>query len=63
MKRELEQLLNEARALGATVTKTRSGHYRVLVPGGGIVICPRTPSDWRSVLNTRADLRKAGLAL
>jgi hypothetical protein len=61
MKRDLQDLLHQAEALGCRVVMTRSGHYKVYVPGGGMVTTPRSPSDWRSLLNTRSDLRKAGL--
>jgi hypothetical protein len=61
VKREVQDLLALARARGCAVVPTRNGHYKVLVPGGGLVVVPRTPSDWRSIRNIRSDLRKAGL--
>jgi hypothetical protein len=38
---------------------TRSGHYRLRHPAGGLLYAPSTPSDPRSIANLRADLRRA----
>lgn len=57
---EVRTLLDAARAAGARVRRTRSGHWQVFAPGG-IVIVPSTPSDWRGLRNARAELRRAGV--
>lgn len=61
MKRDMQALLQRAKSMGCTITLTGSGHFKVLVPGGGVVFAPQTPSDWRSLMNVRRDLRQAGL--
>lgn len=61
MKRDVQDILALVKAKGCEVTLTRNGHYKVLVPGGGLVVVPRTPSDWRSIRNIRSDFRKAGV--
>lgn len=64
LRKDLQDLLNEARAAGFDVPDKpeRSGHYRITPPGGGKKItCPCTPSDWRTLLNLRAQLRREGL--
>lgn len=38
------------------------GHYKVTGPDGQVVRMPSSPGEWRSWLNTRAKLRRAGLA-
>lgn len=63
MNRDLQHLLRRARDLGATVTYRRSGHYRISSLGGAVVFTASTPSDHRTVLNTRAVLRRAGLPI
>jgi hypothetical protein len=59
--RELKALVQRAEELGCAVSLTRGNHLRIDVPGGGCVHTSSTPSDWRSVKNTRAQLRRAGL--
>ena len=51
-----------ARAAGWQITRTRSGHYRWQHPDGTVVITGSTPNGGkRSIRNSRAQLRKAGL--
>lgn len=38
-------------------------HLLFTAPDGALVTVPRTPSDWRSVRNTVAELRRHGLAI
>jgi hypothetical protein len=44
---------------GGTVEHTRAGHLVIKLPNGGLVHAASTPSDWRSVANARADIRRA----
>jgi hypothetical protein len=58
-RRDMEDLLEEARGLGFTVERA-SKHWRLRPPGTGeIIFCPTTPSDHRSVANTRALIKRA----
>jgi hypothetical protein len=60
VKKDLQDLLDEARADGATVTFTHGGHWKVVYPGGGIAFLPSTPSGGqRGHKNARSVLRRA----
>jgi hypothetical protein len=60
MKKDLQDLLDEARAEGATVTFTHGGHWKVVYPGAGIAFLPSTPSGGiRGHKNARSVLRRA----
>lgn len=63
MNRDVQDLAKQAQAAGWRVEQTRNGHLRFLGPNGQIVICSGTPSDCRSVKNTRAQLRRGGCAV
>ena len=55
-------LARAARRAGWTITSTGSGHTRWRSPSGQVVIVAATPGRWRSIRNTRADLKRAGLS-
>lgn len=68
----MRPLLRAAHEQRFRVSKTNGGHVRVAsrrraVVGervrGGVVIVPATPSDYRSLGNTRAALRRLGVQL
>ena len=60
MKRELRNLLAAARTRGWAISRTSSGHHRLLHPlTGAIVIAAATPSCARATRNLLADLRQA----
>jgi hypothetical protein len=59
MKHDLKQQLRQAEAHGWQVTHTRNGHWRLLYPGGGVVVTSSTPSDHRALANLRAQMRRA----
>ena len=59
MKHDLKQQLRQAEAHGWQVTRTRNGHWRLLHPGGGIVVMSSSPSDHRALRNMRAQMRRA----
>lgn len=58
--KEIRHLTRELTRQGFEVRTTRRGHH--LVSKNGVVVAgvPGTPSDWRSLKNARADLRRAG---
>jgi predicted RNA binding protein YcfA (HicA-like mRNA interferase family) len=43
---------------GWTVTRTKSGHIKLVHPKGGIVISSSTSSDWRSDRAFERDIRR-----
>jgi hypothetical protein len=57
---EYDQLLEQARRAGATVTRGSTNHFRI-EKGGEIVWAASTPSDTRAVNNLRAELRRRGI--
>ncbi|MCI1748561.1 MAG: hypothetical protein LKI24_11000 [Acidipropionibacterium sp.] len=62
-KKDINQLIRTLNHCdGVTVRRTRR-HYRVYREGLLIAGLPTTPSDWRSLRNARAQLRRAGLAV
>lgn len=63
MNKDMKQLCRSLRKQGWTVERTSKGHYRAITPAGRKIVMPSTPSDGRSVLNTRALLRRAGAVL
>jgi len=61
---DLRQLIHVARKAGWSVQQRRGGHLCWRPPGrGAIVFSAATPSDWRSLANVRASLKRAGLHL
>ncbi|ACF34048.1 hypothetical protein KAMIYU_89 [Mycobacterium phage Kamiyu] len=62
MSKECQDLIAMAENAGATVEKSkRNGHYKVYVEGRMIAVIASSASDWRSVKNTIANLRRGGL--
>lgn len=59
--RDVRAILKAAVAAGCVVTVSGGGHYRIAVPGGGLVFASVTPSSDRAAANLRADLRRAGV--
>jgi predicted RNA binding protein YcfA (HicA-like mRNA interferase family) len=59
--REFRAFVKAATRSGWTVSLTRKGHLRFKAPNGQSYIAPGTPSDHRSIMNTRSMLRRAGL--
>lgn len=59
---ELKPLVQAAEKQGWTLDYTKRGHLKLVPPTGGTpVYAAGTPSDWRSVKNTAAMLRRAGV--
>jgi len=44
---------------GARIEKARSGHYRIRLPNGKVVMASSTPSDRFALNNVRRDVRRA----
>jgi hypothetical protein len=56
-----DRLLALAEEHGCRVVATEKGHFRVYCPDGvTIVTVAGTTSDWRSVRNAAANIRKGG---
>lgn len=63
--KEIRDIIRQLEAQGWTVSLAkRSGHWKAMAPDGkGIAYFPKTPSDWRSVANTKSRLRKLGATI
>lgn len=63
MDRTLKALIEAAVAAGWTWEQHRRNSHIILKPpdGGPVVVAPSTPSDWRSLLDVRARLRRQGV--
>ena len=61
--KDLRDLLKRIEAAGGTVEPSRSktGHWKVYLAGVFVGTLAGTPSDWRSMKNALAQLRRAGL--
>jgi hypothetical protein len=59
MKRDLHDLLNEARGRGWVTELTHGGHWKLLGPDRQMLFTSSTPSDWRGLRNIRQDIRRA----
>lgn len=59
--KEVTDLVKELRRQGWEVEKRKSNHIKATPPSGkGCVFFPCTPSDWRSLKNTKAKLKEMG---
>lgn len=56
--KDVRQLLRKAEAQGCTVSRTKSGHWRLSRPGRPYVTVANSPSDARSLKNARADAKR-----
>ena len=59
-RKDVQALLRRASRAGATVRRTGGDHWQVRGPRGTVVMAA-TPRSGRSLLNSRADLRRIGL--
>lgn len=60
VKKDQQQLQREYEARGWTIERTGNNHLRWKPPGGGQpIFSSATPSEWRSLKNLRARLRRA----
>jgi hypothetical protein len=60
---EVHRLIEQCVQKGCTYRVTGKGHIVVRCPNGKSVTVPGTPSDWRSLLNIKSHLKKAGVSL
>lgn len=60
---DLDQILREAEKQGCRIEQSKGNHWKIFVPNGSIIVTASTPSDYRSLRNTRARLRKAGIVV
>jgi hypothetical protein len=64
LKKDIKQLVDEIEGQGWVVRAApRRSHFRCQAPGGAVTFLPMSPSDWRSVANCRAQLRRLGAML
>lgn len=61
--KEMRKLVQAAEGQSWRVELTNGGHLKFLPPEGPFIIAAQTPSDRRTWLNTRANLRRAGLVI
>lgn len=59
--KDFRQLLRRCRDLGCEIGVTRGEHIKITCPNGAVVITASTASDWRSIKNLRASLRRNGV--
>lgn len=57
---EVKELLKKLEEQGFIVEKTKKNHYKVFKDKRLVATLPCTPSDWRSLRNCIAVLKKAG---
>jgi hypothetical protein len=63
-KAEIRALRALAEAQGWRVRRAKTNHWIFLAPDGvGTAWMPSTPSDHRTIRNTKADLRRMGLRI
>lgn len=58
--KDLRRLLAAVEAQGFTVEMRKAGHVKVVAPTGEVFFTGSSPSDRRSILNFRSQLRRAG---
>ncbi|MFD7980256.1 hypothetical protein [Streptomyces sp. NPDC059071] len=58
--KDVRQLVKRVKAQGFDVTPAKNGHLRVTKKGVFVTMLPGTPSDWRSLKNCMADLKRHG---
>jgi hypothetical protein len=58
MKKWEKEMAELAAEFGRAIVKTNGGHYKLVRPGSQPVFVSSTPSDFRTLKNTRRDLRR-----
>jgi hypothetical protein len=58
--KDMRKLIRQAEAQGWVVKYGGGGHLKFLAPGGGIVVSPGTASDYRSMRNHVALMKRLG---
>lgn len=59
----MKELLRKLERQGCSIVRTKKGHYKVFLNGQWVTTLSGTPSDWRSIRNSLAPLKRAGLRL
>lgn len=60
-KKKVQALLQEIEARpGWATERAKRGHWKIRHEGRLVTVLPVSPSDWRSLKNARAVLRRAG---
>ena len=55
----MKQAIRQYERLGCSATKTRRNHWRIDLPNMKVpVFAPSTPSDYRSIKNFHAEMRR-----
>lgn len=62
-RKQLGALRKRLRRCGWDVSPTGRGHVKFTNPKGDSAIAPSTGSDWRAILNLKADLKRLGANL
>lgn len=61
MKKELQELIQEAERQGWRAVRTQKGHWALYAPDGRTIVhLAGTPSDWRAIHNAISRMRRAG---
>ncbi|WVX89773.1 HicA-like toxin [Microbacterium phage SanaSana] len=60
MNKDLKKLIRAVEAQGCVVTTSTKGHLLFSKDGKRVAVTGSTPSDRRSFLNLKADLKRAG---
>ena len=60
---DIRGLLKSLEQQGCVIVHTKKNHYKVFLEGEWLTTLPGTPSDWRSLRNCTAPLKRAGLRL
>jgi predicted RNA binding protein YcfA (HicA-like mRNA interferase family) len=60
-RKDVEKLIEAAKAAGWTVERAGSGHYKLRSPAGALVVLPFSPRSGNAFYYSRALLRRHGL--
>lgn len=63
MTKDVRQLIVQLEKAGCTVTLSRNSHVKVFHRGRLVTVMSSSPSDARTLRNTRAALRREGVTL
>lgn len=58
---QTKDLLKTLEEQGCEIVHTKKNHYKIFFNGQWITTLPGTPSDWRSLRNCIAPIKRAGL--
>lgn len=58
--KELRVLFSKATEQGWKIEFTKKSHFKMFAPDGQLMFCPSTPSDFRSLRNVLAEMKRHG---